>query len=112
DRLYLLYECLEEQGKKDEAAVYLARFQQLEDDLRQLEKVIHEIGKAPMNPEPRYQAGMICLRNGQEQEALRWLFGALEKDPRHRPTHTALAEYYERTGDRVRAAEHRKFATP
>jgi tetratricopeptide (TPR) repeat protein len=112
EHLYLLYECLSRQGKADEAAECLARFRRIEDDLKQLEKAINEVGHTPQDPEPRYRAGIICLRNGQDREGLRWLYGALEQAPQHRATHAALAEYYERIGDREQAAEHRRFAGP
>jgi Tfp pilus assembly protein PilF len=59
------------------------------------------------DPAPRVEAARICMRNGQEQEGLRWLFGALQINPNHQPAHDALADYYERHGDTERARAHR-----
>lgn len=57
----------------------------------------------------RYEAGMIFLRNGFTQDGLRWLYTALDADPNHRPTHQALADYFERTGEEAQARHHRRF---
>jgi Tfp pilus assembly protein PilF len=53
---------------------------------------------------------VICLGNGQAQEGLRWLSGALQIDPQHGPTHQALADYYEKAGEPDLAARHRQQA--
>ena len=64
------------------------------------------------DPAPRLEAGRILLRLGKAPEGLRLLRTALLEDPRHRPTHQALADYYERAGNRERAARHRRLAAP
>ena len=46
-----------------------------------------------------FSKGFICPKGGS--------MTALHEDPRHRPTHEALADYYERTGNRAEAALHR-----
>ena len=56
------------------------------------------------------EAGRICIKNGQSSEGLRWLVGALEFAPDHKPTHEALAEYYAARGDLARAKHHRALA--
>ncbi len=48
------------------------------------------------------------LHNGRE--AQKYLFSALQIDPRHGPTHRALAELFEQTGQPHRAARHRALA--
>jgi Tfp pilus assembly protein PilF len=58
----------------------------------------------------RCEAGLILMRRGLEAEGLRWLESALAVDPRHAGTHQALADYFERTGDAERAAQHRRLA--
>jgi len=67
------------------------------------------IQETPHDAALRYEIGMIFMRRGQTQEALRWLSGALQEDPRHRPTHAALADYFQRTGQPGPAARHRKW---
>ena len=53
---------------------------------------------------------MICLRNGQTSEGLRWLLGALELAPNDKLTHAALADYYTSPGDLNLSAIHRQRA--
>ena len=50
-----------------------------------------------------------AVNNGASQ-AVRWLQGALNRDPRYGPAHAALADYYERTGAAALAAQHRRLA--
>ena len=69
-----------------------------------------EIQRAPHNPNLHYEAGMIALRAGAIQDALRWFESALREDPNHAPTHRALAEYYQKMGELGRAARHRDLA--
>jgi Tfp pilus assembly protein PilF len=66
--------------------------------------------KYPNEPAPRLEAGLICLRNGQPKEALRWFEGALQADPQHQPTHQALGDLYERQGDYAQAEHHHSLA--
>jgi tetratricopeptide (TPR) repeat protein len=106
--LYNLFQCLQRIGKEKEAAEFNAKFTALDEDLVQLREALQEVVKHPQDPEPRYKAGVILLRNGKEKEGLRWLASALVENPRHAATHRALGEYYERCGDRQRAALHRR----
>jgi tetratricopeptide (TPR) repeat protein len=108
DANYQLARCLRRQGQRDEADVYLARMGQIEADLKRLLEVYPLAFKNRNDPAPRLEAGLICMRNGQEAEGLRWLHGALQIDPNHRATHDALADYYERHGDTTRARLHRQ----
>ncbi len=101
--------CLRQLGRTDESQRHLERFQQIEADMKSLEKAFQVIVKTPADPAPRLEAGRICLRNGQVSEGLRWLHGALELVP-HKPTHKVLADYYESVGDKVRAEHHRARA--
>jgi tetratricopeptide (TPR) repeat protein len=108
--IYLLHQSLEAQGKRTEAAVERVRLEQLEADLKLLEEKIAAVGQFPADALARYEVGVICLRNGQDEEGLRWLQGALELDPKHTATHAALAELFERRGNRAEAARHRRLA--
>ena len=51
----------------------------------------------------------IFLRYGEE-EGRRWLLLNLQSHPNHRPSHRALADYYDRAGKPDLAAEHRRQA--
>jgi tetratricopeptide (TPR) repeat protein len=108
---YALVCCLDLRGKREEAEALLPRFQRLQADRKRLEKImLWELTDDRHDPAPRLEAGTICLRLGRTKEGLRLLHLALKADPRHKPTHRALADYYERAGEKAKAAHHRKLA--
>jgi tetratricopeptide (TPR) repeat protein len=108
---YLITLCLEQRGKKDAAHVYRMRLERIEADLRRLEALNRAVGQAPESACLRHEAGVICLRNGQEREGLRWLTGALQVEPFHGPTHQALADLFESTGQPDLGVHHRRLAS-
>lgn len=110
DLNYSFYQCLERQGKDAEADQVLARLKQVEIDLARVAGLSRDIGRNPHDAALRYEAGLILLRNGLESEGVRWLESALAEDPRHAPTHEALAAYFERSGNLPLAQEHRRLA--
>jgi Flp pilus assembly protein TadD len=107
---YQLGLCLERAGRTDEARHHLERFKQIEADLARLEALVKEVVNRPRDPAPRREAGLICLRNGQPAEGLRWLQGALEVAPDDKATHAALAEYFTGQSDLERSTFHRQRA--
>jgi Flp pilus assembly protein TadD len=107
---FQLSACLERLGRTEESRLHLAEFKRIEADLRRMEQLQAEIAKAPNNPAPRREMGLICLRNGQDQEALRWLYGVLDTHPNDRATHEALANHFQARGDTDRAFYHRSRA--
>jgi Tfp pilus assembly protein PilF len=107
---YQLFLCLEQLGKKEEAQKVKAKVEKIAEDLQLLADATAHVMAAPGDPQWRYEAGMILLRNEQKEEGLRWLLSALEMDPRHAPTHAALAAFYEREGKREQANYHRRLA--
>ncbi len=107
---YQLGLCLERLGKAEEARAQFERFKQIEADLKRLGELLEVVVKTPRDPAPRREAGIICMRNGQPAEGLRWLQGALEAAPADRATHDALATYYLGQGDTARANYHRQQA--
>jgi thioredoxin-like negative regulator of GroEL len=106
---YHFYLCLERLGKKEEAQHVKDKLAKITEDLRLLDEATAKVAAAPKDPQWRYEAGAILLRNEQKEEGLRWLLSALEIDPRHAPTHAALAAHYEREGNRELAAYHRRL---
>jgi tetratricopeptide (TPR) repeat protein len=103
-------DCLRLVGKSEEARENLDKADRLKADIRradQLGDLIRE--KDPNNPDLRHELACILLRVGKKPDALHWFGTALEKNPRHRPTHQSLAEFYEQAGDFERAAQHRRF---
>jgi predicted Zn-dependent protease len=110
DLTYALYLCLRQGGKTNEAEVYRAKLQEIEGQLSRLREVTRRIPETPHDPALRHEAGVIFLRSGQAKEGLRWLYSALQEEPRYRPTHQVLADYYESIGDKQQAAWHRQQA--
>lgn len=104
---YQLGLCLERMGKTEEAREHFERFKQVEADLVRLDGFLKAVVNNPRDPAPRREAGMICLRNGQIAEGLRWLQGALEIAPNDKATHAALADYYMGQGDLNMSSYHR-----
>jgi Flp pilus assembly protein TadD len=102
--------CLFQLGRPDEARPHSERAAQIEADLRRLEKLVDAMLRSPRDPNLRVEAGQICLRNNQTAEGLRWLAGALEIAPKHKPAHRALADFYARQGDSQLASYHRDLA--
>jgi predicted Zn-dependent protease len=105
---YHLYLALKQNGKADEARAEQARLKHIEEDLAHIQDIVSvQMQRQPHNPDLHYEVGMISLRAGAVQEALRWFASALREDPYHAPTHRALAEYYDRMGEPGRASRHR-----
>ncbi len=108
---YKLFTCLSRQGKETEAHELLKQLNQLQTDMLRLRQIVSEVEKNKSGADLHCEAGRICLRYEQNEEAIRWFLGALQDDPRHVPTHQALAECYERMGEPQAAAYHRQRAT-
>jgi Tfp pilus assembly protein PilF len=107
---FSLAQALRQLGRGKEADEYQGKSEQLDREEQQLQKIVAELGKRPDEADLYRQAGLICLRNGQEQEGLRWLRGALQVDPHNGPTHRVLADYYEKKGEQELARRHRAQA--
>jgi tetratricopeptide (TPR) repeat protein len=108
--VYSYWQCLEREGKHEEARPWHERLQRVEADAKRMVAVMHALSAAPRDPELRCEAGQLLLRNGHEDEGLRWLISALEMQPGHRRSHEVLADYFERKGQPEQAAYHRRFA--
>jgi tetratricopeptide (TPR) repeat protein len=108
--LYNLCQCMRLSGHDAEVREYQARLDRLDTDLKRLGQLTKDALKDPRDPVPRYEAGLIFLRSGEEQEGVRWLNMALHEAPGYRPAHRALADYYQRTGQSELAARHSHLA--
>lgn len=102
--------CLRRLGRADEAEKYARRALEIDADLKLLADASKRAAENPADVAARYDAGRVCLRNGQAHQAMRWFSGALQVDPRHRSTHEALAEYYDSSGKTGLANRHRHLA--
>jgi tetratricopeptide (TPR) repeat protein len=110
ETVYALGQCLTQLGKKDEAKSWLDRHRQIQDDQLRLTKLTRQTAENPRDPDPRTEAGIIFLRNGNAKEGLRWLRSALHESPDHIPTHQALAKHYRDTGLTAQAEFHERAA--
>ena len=104
-RLLLVY--LEAQGKEADVREIGGRFRRLQVDRARRDELLAAVQQDPRDPSPRCALGLLLLRGGHEEEGVRQLLAALAVDPHHRPSHAALADYYERTGRPDLAAPHR-----
>jgi predicted Zn-dependent protease len=110
--LYALAQCLRRQGRDADADAIHSQFVQAEADLSRVGELIGQLADRPRDPDLRYEIGKVFLRNHRGKEGLRWLGSALEYEPTHPPTLAALADHYERTGDRLRAEHFRSRIRP
>jgi tetratricopeptide (TPR) repeat protein len=103
-----LANCLRLLGKHDEARRYREEAERLRADTVRSLLLAHRIREEkPTTPGPYYELARLHLRLGQDAEALHYFNKALTKDPNHRPTHEALTQFYTRTGNFAKAAQHR-----
>jgi tetratricopeptide (TPR) repeat protein len=93
---YGLARCLRELGRVSEAKVYEARAKRIKADVERLHRLHEQMDKGPVGPEVPYEAGMICLRNGQKAEARRWFRNALQRDPGHQGAQRGLEQALEK----------------
>jgi tetratricopeptide (TPR) repeat protein len=106
---YNLLQCLQRLGKKDEIKTLEAHLALADAGLARMDQLLPEVMRAPHDAGLRYEAGMIFLQNGFAGDGVYWLGAALKEDPGHRPSHEALAKYYDAAGDKDRADWHRSF---
>lgn len=102
--------CQERLGNKAKAGEYRKKAEKIREDLTLMDEISRKVMDSPRDPALRCEAGEIMLRNGQKEAGLRWLQSALKEDPRHGPTHAALAKHYEAEGLKDLAERHRQFA--
>jgi tetratricopeptide (TPR) repeat protein len=105
---YQLIICLRHLGKRDEAEELAHKVHDIETDLQRLQDLLTEDSRRTAHdPATCHELGTILLRNGRVSEGLYWLYKALGLDPGYQPTHRFLAEYWEKAGNKERAAGHR-----
>jgi tetratricopeptide (TPR) repeat protein len=70
---YLLYQCLEKAGKKDEADRQLVRFKTVEKDLLRIGTILRtDLPRNPRQADLYYELSAIFARNGQVDVSRRW----------------------------------------
>jgi tetratricopeptide (TPR) repeat protein len=108
---HLLLQCLIQLGRTEEAADLQKRIAQIEQDIVLLQDIVQKrMPQSPNDVALHYEAGMIAMRAGSSREALRWFDSALRIEPKHAPTHRAMAEYLQKTGQVGEAQKHWEIA--
>jgi tetratricopeptide (TPR) repeat protein len=108
EAVYSLAQCLSQLGKAREAAKWQKRLRQLDEQLDLRTRYIADAARAPHDPYPAYKAGKISLKLGMEADGVRFLESALKRNPRYRPAHRALVDFYRSIGQPEVAALHEK----
>lgn len=109
---YLLYRCLVRLSKGSEAQDCLARLDRIKSDESRMKELMQQVLARPHETALCCEIGEIFLRNDLNDDGVRWLQTALEEDPKYGPAHRALADHYERSGQKVLAEQHRRQAGP
>lgn len=105
-----LVNCLRVLGKNDEAAKFQEKVDRIQADRKRAAELGDQIReKSPDDPELRYELGRVLLRLGRLRDAVHWFNTALAKDPGHRKTHEALAEFYQSVQAFDQAEQHRRI---
>ncbi len=108
---WLLFEALRQQGKTEQATEQNRRADAVKDRATRITELrSRTLAEFPLDPALHYEMGTLLIQTARGEAGERWLLTALELDPKHRPSHAALAAYYESRGDRDKAAFHRARA--
>lgn len=91
---YQLALALKALGREDEAQSHLIYFTSIQKKLDELDHLHDVIQRQPDDLESRFQLGMLYLEIDSDAAGLFWLRGVLSRDPEHRATRAALADYY------------------
>jgi tetratricopeptide (TPR) repeat protein len=106
---FALVECLRIQDRPEEATAEYALYEKNKAQLNRTNELLTAEADHPNNdPAKAFEIGTSLLQMKQNRQGEFWLQKALERDPRHQPSLRALADYYERTGDRDAAAACRR----
>jgi predicted Zn-dependent protease len=108
---WFLFQALTQMKQPKEAAEILQQTQRLRDQAARLGELrSRRMSEQPLDPALHVEMAVLLLRSGHQEMGESWLHSALNLDPNYAPAHTALAELYQRRGDRDRAEEHRRQA--
>jgi thioredoxin-like negative regulator of GroEL len=101
--------CLTRQGRVDEAEACKKRIEEAKEARAKIADLTRQLRASPSDAELRCRIAQLFISFGAEEEGVRWLFTTLQIQPRHRASHLALADYYEKKGEAAQAAEHRRL---
>jgi tetratricopeptide (TPR) repeat protein len=92
---YSLNRCLLSLGRSEEAEKVNARIAALDADVRRLDEVRQAVMERPEDAALRREGGLIFLRNGEQEEGIRWLQHALRLNPGDQEARNALDDLQE-----------------
>jgi tetratricopeptide (TPR) repeat protein len=101
--------CLRDLHRDREAVVAEKQLALLTGDLKRLDELIRAVARQPRDLAARREAGAINLRFGNNREGIRWYYEALRVNPNDSESHKALAEHFEKVGNKEKAAFHRRI---
>lgn len=108
---WLLFEALRQQGKQDEAKRQQVKADEVKDRAERIgELQSRKLAEQPLDPSLHYEMGLLLWRTGQLEAGEQWMLRALALDPDHTRAHAALADHYERLGNKTLSDQHRKLA--
>ncbi len=108
---WALTECLRRQEKIEQAEIEEARANQLRDRWERIEEITaHQMSQRYHDAALHCELGKLMLELGITEPGKSWLVSALHLDPQYVPALMALADYYDKQGDRAAAEEYRRQA--
>ena len=94
----------------DKAEKYRRLLEEKNNRRQEVQELYTQIRNRPSDPDLRYQMAGLCRDEGDIEAALTWWCTAIVAEPRHQPSHEALAKYYQSVGNLTRANAHRGLA--
>jgi tetratricopeptide (TPR) repeat protein len=107
---FVLYQCLEQLGRRPEAEEHRVKADQIKADLDRMQRLTSQLQKAPRDASVRCEIARLFLRLGEPREAVAWFHRALELDPSLESAHRGLADYYDSVHEPDKAEEQRRLA--
>lgn len=83
-------------ARPDEAKTHFDYAALSADEIAKANQLIPDVASNSEDFELRYRIGATHLQYGNIEDGLMWLASVLELNPKHGPTHAALAEHYQR----------------
>lgn len=106
---YTMIAVLQAQGRAKDAATALADYEKHKARLDRANKLLRQEAHSPTkDPSIAAEIGALMLDIGRDRIGLYWLDQALDRSPAYQPALKALAEYYEKNGDKEKAAAYRR----
>ncbi|MCU0712440.1 MAG: tetratricopeptide repeat protein [Pirellula sp.] len=84
-------------GRTEEAKTHFDYASRSAEEIAKANQLIPDVADKSDDPELRYKIGVTHLQYGNIEDGLMWLGSVLELNPKHGPTHAALAEHYQRS---------------